>query len=140
MRDDSPGEGSGIHAAVFSEAACVPRPATLAGFMAAVGAVDGVEIRDLQALDTLIVRTRNSAYRIVVLRPPGDDILIQGGRFFPHAVRARLSGSSLGGSLLKLGWIGQGFQMEVQADGQCVLTTRVRSVVLEDDRRAAGPF
>ena len=44
------------------EGTLVPRPATLEGFADEVSARDGVCLRDLQPLTTLLVRTQNSVY------------------------------------------------------------------------------
>jgi hypothetical protein len=55
-------------------------------------------------------------------------VLVHGGRFFPVPGEARLSGSTLGGSMLKLGWIGCGFCLELLQGGERIITTRVRGV------------
>ena len=61
----------------------VPRVATLDGFAAAFAAADGISLRDLDPLTTLLVRTRNSRYRIVISQ--NTAVLIQGGAvFFPN--------------------------------------------------------
>ena len=66
----------------------------------------GLALRQLEPLTELLVQTRNTRYRIVVSRDA--DIVIQGGAFFPDPTRAHVEGSSLGGNLLKVGWIGIG--------------------------------
>ena len=122
------------------EATLVARASTLDGFADAIAKADGVAFSDLAPLDVVSIRTRNTVYRVVALRPPGHDVLVQGGLFFPYSTRARLAGSSLGGSFLKLGWVGPGFQMEIHAYGQRIITTRVRSVEVQDGSSLAGPF
>ncbi|MBI4886766.1 MAG: hypothetical protein HY824_06715, partial [Acidobacteria bacterium] len=84
----------------------LPRAATLDGFAAAFEGVEGVSLRDLEPLTTLLVRTRNSLYRLVISRQTA--VFVQGGAFFPEMTDARLDGASLGGSFLKMGWIGVG--------------------------------
>ncbi len=118
----------------------VTRASTLDGFADAVAHVHGIALAELAPLDVLRIHTRNTCYTIVALRPPAHDVLVQGGLFFPTSARARLSGSSLGGSCLKLGWVGPGFQMEIHANGQRIVTTRVRSVEVQDGSSLAGPF
>lgn len=103
------------------------------GFVAASSAADGVSLRDLDPLTTLHVRTCNSHYRIVISRQTA--VFVQGGRFFPEATDARLEGSSLGGSFLKMGWIGIGLCMEIWARGQRIVTSPVRSITREPDER-----
>lgn len=104
----------------------VPATATMEGFAAASSACDGISLHDLEPLTTLHVRTCNSYYRIVIAERAA--IYVQGGRFFPQPTAARLDGSSAGGSLLKLGWIGIGLCMEIRAHGQLIVTSPVRSL------------
>lgn len=109
----------------------VPRAATMDGFLAASAASDGLSVRDLEPLTTLYVRTCNSSYRIVIAHQSA--IFVQGGRFFPDATDARLEGSSAGGTLLKLGWIGVGLCMEIWAQGRRIITSPVRSIARDED-------
>ena len=100
------------------------------GFVAASSATDGISVRDLEPLTTLHVRTCNSSYRIVISQQAA--IFVQGGRFFPEATNARLEGSSVGGSFLKLGWIGVGLCMEIWAQGQRIVTSPVQSIARDE--------
>jgi len=104
----------------------VPRTATIDGFIAASTTTDGVSVRDLEPLTILHVRTCNSSYRILIAQQPA--VFVQGGRFFPEATDARLEGSSVGGSFLKVGWIGVGLCMEIWAQGQRIVTSPVQSI------------
>lgn len=104
----------------------VPRAATLDGFLSASSAVDGVVLRDLEPLTTLLVRTCNSHYRIVISQ--NTAVFVQGGQFFPEMTGARLEGSSFGGSFLKMGWIGVGLRMEIWSGGQRIVTSPVRAI------------
>jgi hypothetical protein len=113
----------------------VPRAATMDGFLAASSASDGLCVRDLEPLTTLHVWTCNSCYRIVISHQAA--IFVQGGRFFPEATEARLEGSSAGGTLLKVGWIGVGLRMEIWAQGQRIVTSPVQSITR--DQGAARP-
>lgn len=113
-----------------STAIVVPRAATMDGFLAVSSASDGLSVRDLEPLTTLHVRTCNSSYRIVVAHQTA--IFVQGGRFFPDATDARLEGSSAGGTLLKVGWIGVGLCMEIWAGGRRIITSPVRSIAREE--------
>ena len=82
----------------------IPRHDTLDGFVDAVSRADGIGLTDVEAFTTLVVRTDNSVYQITILHPTAREVLVQGGAFFPERTRACLSGSSFGGSCLKLGW------------------------------------
>ena len=109
----------------------VPRHCTLDGFVEATSQASGVGLADVDAFSTLVVRTRNSVYRVTVLRPHAREVMVQGGEFFTARTRACLNGSSFGGSCLKLGWVGIGSHMEFHADDQWIITSRVRSLAVE---------
>lgn len=98
---------------------------TLDAFAAAASG-PGVALRQVEPLTELLVQTQNTRYRIVTA--PDGDVVIQGGAFFPDPTRALVEGASAGGSLLKVGWIGVGFRMEIVAGGQRIVTTPVRSI------------
>ena len=117
---------SAIHAAGRPRQTTAARGATLEGFAEAAGG-PGVALHGLAPLTSLFVHTRNTRYHIVV--SCGDEIFIQGGRFFPDPTPAHLEGATLGSSLLKVGWIGVGLRMEIRAGGQRIVTTAVHSIV-----------
>lgn len=118
----------------------VPRGSTLHGFVEEMARVGGLSIAELEPITPLVVRTENSLYRITVLEPRGRRILVQGGAYFPSSTPAELEGSSLGGSLLKQGWIGPGLRMEISTDGRRIVTSRVRSMEISADEGLPGPF
>ena len=109
----------------------VPRHRTLDGFIAAVSQADGIDLVDVDAFTTLVVRTDNSVYRITILKPHAGEVLVQGGKFFPERTRACLSGSTFGGSCLKMGWVGLGLHLEFHAGGQWIITSHVRAIAFE---------
>ncbi|HXW05860.1 MAG TPA: hypothetical protein VD833_11550 [Vicinamibacterales bacterium] len=106
-------------------------------FAAAVARAGGIHLSDLAPLDQLSVRTCNSTYEITILGPHEARVLVQGGAFFPIAREAHLSGSSLGGSLLKLQWIGCGFSLEIVHEHCRIVTTRVQSIAIDRQGRRA---
>ena len=113
----------------------VIRAATLDRFVDAVDGVEGVHLRQLPPLTTLLVHTRNSQYRLVVTQ--GTAIFVQGGAFFPDPTPAHLDGASIGGSCLKVGWIGVGLLMEIRAGGRRIITSPVRAIYTEPPARAS---
>lgn len=119
------------------EGTLVARASTLEGFVAAANAGPGVSLLALEPLTSLVVETRNTRYQIIVTR--GEEIIIQGGSFFPDPTAARLDGASLGSGLLRLGWIGIGLRMEVRAGGQRIVTTPVRSIARGETEAASRP-
>ena len=105
---------------------------TLTDFAFEPGCEEGLAIASFEPGTTLIVQTRNSQYRLVVLDGPCHRVLVEGGTTFPEAVPAVLQGACAGGSLLKIGWIGVGLRMELFADSRWVITSRVRSVAIDN--------
>ena len=72
----------------------IPRHRTLDGFVDAVSQADGIALLEVDAFTTLLVRSRNSLYRITILTPHLREVVVQGGAFFPERTRACVSGSS----------------------------------------------
>ena len=61
---------------------------TLDGVIKAASQADGIAPLDVDVFTTLVVRTRNSVYRITILKPHAREVLVQGGKFFPERTRA----------------------------------------------------
>jgi hypothetical protein len=99
---------------------------TLGSFGAAVDTSAGVWLSSLSTIDQLEVRTRNSLYQITMLG--GGRVLVRGGAFFPDWTEAHLAGATLGGSFLKMNWVGAGFCMEFLHEGQRIITTHVKDI------------
>jgi hypothetical protein len=71
----------------------------------------GVRLEDLRPGSTLQVTTHNTRYRLIVLT--GNIVLITGHpRYCPTPVLVRIYGSTWGGSMLKVRFIGRGMHME----------------------------
>ena len=79
----------------------------------------------------LIVRTRYSSYRLVVLDGAERRVLLTGGSHFPESTEVRVDGATAGGSSLKIGWIGVGLRLEMTAGRRRITTSRVESVTIE---------
>ncbi len=105
--------------------------ATLDGFSHATESAQGVYLRDLQPMTRLLVQTCNSEYRIVV--SSGGTVLVEGGRYFERPTTAVVDGASLGGSLLKMGWIGVGLRMELRDESRRIVTSPVRRIAWQDE-------
>jgi len=91
---------------------------------------EGVQLEAREAMERLTVRTENSTYEITIICGRPGDILIRGGRFFPEFTAARLAGSSLGGSFLKVRGIYVGFSLEVHFEQRLIITSRVRKIAV----------
>jgi hypothetical protein len=100
----------------------------------------GIRVRDLSACDCLHLRTRNSHYRLWVLDPVEGRVRVQGGAFFCLPAEATVAGATAGGSMLKVGWILEGFNLEILHGGQRIVTTAVRWIHVNPPDSLPGPF
>ena len=109
----------------------VPRYCTLDGVTEISPSLEGVTLMELKPCDTIHARTRNSDYEIFLLDPNSGRALVQGGEYFAEPVEATVSGSSFGGCMLKLGWIGVGLRIEFYVNGKRTVTSPVQSLRVE---------
>ena len=86
----------------------------------------------LESETRLLVRTRNSQYRLTVLDGESGEVLIEGGNLLHGVTPATLNGATAGGCAMKLGWIGVGLRMELSVGGVRVTTSPVRSIEIEN--------
>ena len=91
--------------------------------------VTSVDLAELEPLTVLLVSTWHSLYRIVVVG--GGEVLVQGGPLFADLTRAYLEGASVGGHVVKAGWIGVGHLMALRISGQVIVTSPVVAVSTE---------
>lgn len=108
----------------------VSQVTTVDGFTSRVDDTTGVALDTLAPGTQLLVRTRNSTYRLLVLDDPSS-VLVTGGGLFRDGAVVRLEGSTGGGSLLKMGWIVVGLQLEMRIGAVRITTSRIRSVSIE---------
>lgn len=109
----------------------IPRCCSLEGLTKISGSLQGIELATLEPFDTIVVRTVNSQYRILLLDPATGRALLDGGRQITEAVEVRVVGSSFGGSILRTGWIGVGLRMEACANDRYIRTSPVQSLCVE---------
>ncbi len=88
----------------------------------------GVYLKDLPKGSELEVETENRAYRITV--QAGSKVLISGHpRFCPTPILVSIHGSSWGGSMLKVAYIGRGMHLEFRhPEFRTVTTSRIREI------------
>ena len=101
-------------------------------FADAISRDAGVDLHQLPALTSLLVWTRNSSYRIIVIE--GANISVQGGTSFPEATQACLAGARLGRGVLMVGWIAVGLSMEIRVGRRRIVTSPVRSISTDPSR------
>jgi hypothetical protein len=95
------------------------------------GRVSGIGLRSLPSGTAVIVNTCNSRYRLTLLDDDGCEALVQGGHHFPQETEVHVAGATLGGSRIKIGWIGVGLFLELSVGRKRILTSRVRSISVE---------
>ena len=93
--------------------------------------VTGIDLRSLPAGTEIVVDSCHSRYRFVMLDGSGRNAQVEGGPYFPQEVTAQVEGSTLGGNLLKIGWIGLGWCVELSFAGKRIVTSHVRSISVE---------
>ena len=90
------------------------------------------------SLERVNVKTRQSAYEMVVVSGSEGEVLVRGGRHFPEFRRAFLAGATAGGSALRLRTIEVGLRMELHAGGHVYFTTPVESFSRVTSLRSSG--
>ncbi len=89
---------------------------------------DGVDVARLKAGSELSVKTHNSTYILVTTKTPRE-LYASGGKKIPKRQKVFLTGSTYGGSCIKLGWIGIDMHMEIWLDDKRrLLTSPVKSI------------
>jgi len=71
----------------------------------------GVFVNKLDAGTHLEVTTQNNVYHLTIIDPKDMKLRIRGGRW-KQPIEILFNGSTWGGSMLKIGWVGYGMRME----------------------------
>jgi hypothetical protein len=94
----------------------------------------GVYLDDLSEGAVLEVETQHHWYTIVIRRR-GRDLISGHPKYCPHPVPVRIEGSTWGGSMLKLRFIGRGMRLEFQHPVyRTILTSRIVDVRASEQR------
>lgn len=83
----------------------------------------GIDLTKLALGTKIEVRTRASSYFIEAMG--NDYFTVRGGKNFPTATVVGINGSTWGGTMLKMGWLGIGMNIEFANN---VLTSSVQSL------------
>ncbi|MCW5978654.1 MAG: hypothetical protein KIT09_11280 [Bryobacteraceae bacterium] len=86
----------------------------------------GVYLEDLERDCILEIRTQNRLYRLVN-RGDGDAVIEGHPEFCPTPVLVKIHGSSWGGSMLKVAFVGRGMHLEFRHPGfnRPIVTSRI---------------
>ena len=85
----------------------------------------------LPANARIIITTRNSHYRFVVIEGSNRRVQITGGRLFPDATEMVLEGAVTTGGAIKPGWITVGLPVALSIGLRRITTSCVESVAFE---------
>jgi RNA polymerase-binding transcription factor DksA len=85
-------------------------------------------IENLNPFDTILLRTHNSDYRILLLDPKIGRALVEGGDYLLEPNEALLKGSAVAGDALKPGAICVGCRMEMWLNERVFLTSPIKFI------------
>jgi hypothetical protein len=92
----------------------------------------GVHLENLPDGSALEVKTENRAY-VLVIQGPGKALISGHPKFCPDPVLVSIHGSSWGGSMLKVAFIGRGMHLEFQhPEYQTITTSRILDIRTTD--------
>ena len=107
---------------------CRPSAGAVAADEKGESNIDEVALKSLNAFDTILLRTHNSDYRILLLDPKTGRALIEGGEYLVEPNDALLRGSAISGSEFKAASICVGSRLEIWIDERVLLTSEIKSV------------
>ena len=87
-----------------------------------------VVLESLNPFDTILLRTYNSDYRILLLDPKTGRSLVEGGNYLVEPSEALVRGSAIPGDPFKAGTISIGGRLEMWVDERVFLTSNIKSV------------
>lgn len=90
-----------------------------------------VLLPSLRPFDTVLLRTHNSDYRIMLLDPNTGRALVEGGSYLVEPTEALVRGSAVIGDVFKGGTICVGCRVEMWVDERAFLTSPVKSVCVK---------
>ncbi len=85
-------------------------------------------LQSLAPFDTILLRTHNSDYRILLLDPNTGRALVEGGDYIVEPTEALVRGSAVIGDAFKNGTISVGSRLEMWVGERAFLTSPVKTV------------
>ena len=92
----------------------------------------GIDVFKLKPGTLITVRTRKSLYKFKTTDEKGK-LIATGGKYLPEEREIYFSGSTFGGSCIKVGWIGYLMHMEIWIGKKLITTTSVQDASIEGD-------
>ncbi len=103
------------------------KPASIVSSSGTSKATD-FRLENFRPYDTILLRTHNSEYRILLLDPDTGRALIEGGRYLPEPSEGLIMGSALPGSDSNTEALCIGARLELWVNEQVFLTSPIQSV------------
>ena len=94
---------------------------------------DDLRLENLQPFDTILLRTHNSDYRILLLDPKTGRALVEGGDYIVEPTEAVVCGSAVAGDEFKPGTISVGCRLEVWVGERVLLTSPVTTICVKQN-------
>ena len=91
----------------------------------------GITLTGLEPGTRIVVATKHSCYRLVVVDGAQKSATVTGGKMFPESTDVRIEGASNGNAVVKHGWIIAGLRLELSIGLKRVTTSPVQSVAVE---------
>lgn len=96
----------------------------------------GIDFSKLKPGTRVKVDTLYSTYEFTVL--DGEKVTVKGGRYYPEEKEAKLTGSTWGGSAIKVNWVGHDMNMEIvscpkEGEPHRITTSRVQNATVYGD-------
>jgi hypothetical protein len=95
-----------------------------------------VVLETLSPFDTIMLRTHNSEYRILLLDPKTGRALVEGGDYLVEPSEALVRGSAAPGYAFKAGAISIGSRLEIWVEESALLTSPIESVHVKQNTEA----
>ena len=105
---------------------------TLDDFAHKTAADRGVMVEALEVGTVVTAWTKHSCYRLVIVDPANRLARVTGGSLFKEPTEVRIEGATIGGSMIKSGWIGAGLRMELSIGLRRITTSRVKFLSFDD--------
>jgi hypothetical protein len=102
---------------------------------------NGLQVDRLRDMQSLKIQTLNSLYELTIISASHCQVLLRGGRHFPEWTPLGFSGSTFGGSFIKMRGIYIGFCMEFHLGEMRIFTTSPVQWIgpVEDPGELAAP-
>ena len=92
----------------------------------------GLLVDALEPGTRIVVGTKHSCYRFVVVDGSQRRATVTGGKLFPESTEVRIEGASAGDNVIKAGWLAVGLRAELSIGLKRITTSSVQSLAVEE--------